>query len=224
MNDIQNLTNNQREFLADCVAYFQLNWMPGMQMQVDADLNKGIIDESQAKERRDLIQYFYQLSEETFKNHNLAGFNYTDSRSEEREDTNKDLVLSIIEGIEEKEKGFLADFGFDEYSYLEEVPEEEIESLDIDDQKKYHDLTEFMSASINVNDLINTKNTTNDKKELHRIKKKLEEAIHDLRAIKGKKNEEVNLANSINESLDALIHICKDAAITVINTENKDKK
>ena len=49
MNDIQDLTNNQRKFLADWVAYFQLDWMPGMQMQVDADLNEGKIDESQAK-------------------------------------------------------------------------------------------------------------------------------------------------------------------------------
>ncbi len=81
---------------------------------------------------------------------------------------------------------------------MDEVPEEEIENLDIDDQKKYYDLTEFMSVTINVNDLINAKNTTNDKKKLHRIKKKLEEAIHDLRALKGKKNEEANLANSMN--------------------------
>ena len=74
MNDIQNLTNNQREFLADLVANFQLNLMPGMQMQVDSDLNEGKINESQARERRDLLQYFYQLSEETFKKQNLAEF------------------------------------------------------------------------------------------------------------------------------------------------------
>ena len=74
MNDIQNLTNNQREFLADLVANVQLNLMPGMQMQVDSDLNEGKINESQARERRDLLQYFYQLSEETFKKQYLAEF------------------------------------------------------------------------------------------------------------------------------------------------------
>ena len=74
MNDMKNLTNNQREFLADLVAYFQLDLMPGMQMKVDADLHEGKINESQAAERRDLIQYFYQLSEEIFEDQNLAEF------------------------------------------------------------------------------------------------------------------------------------------------------
>lgn len=222
MTDLKNLTTNQRDFLADWVAYFQLDWMPGMQMQVDADLNEGKIDESMAKERRDLIQYFYQLSEEAYENYNLSEFGFTSSRAEEHEEDNKDRVKSILESIEEKEKEFLSDFGLDEYASLGEVPEEELEGLDIEDQKKYYDITEFMSAVVNVNDLINAKKSTDDKKELHRIKKEFEMAIHDLRALKGKKNEEASWANSINWSLEDLISICKDAVITVFNAENKD--
>ena len=86
MNDIKNLTDNQREFLADCIAYFQLDCMSEMQMQVNADLNEGNIDESQAKERRDLIQYFYQLSEAAYEKHNLLEFKSTSSRAEEQEE------------------------------------------------------------------------------------------------------------------------------------------
>ncbi len=84
------------------------------------------------------------------------------------------------------------------------------EDLDIDDQKKYYDLMEFMSATVSVNDLTNAKNVTNNKKEFHRIKKEFEKAIHDLRALKRKKNEESSLICSMNQSLDNLIHICKE--------------
>ena len=79
-----------------------------------------------------------------------------------------------------------------------------------------------MSATVGVNDLINAKNVTNDKKELHRIKKEFEIAIHNLRALKGKKNEESSWICSINQSLDDLIHICKEKVITIFNAENKD--
>ena len=61
-----------------------------------------------------------------------------------------------------------------------------------------------------------------NKRPLIRNKKEFEMAIHDFRALKGKKNEEANWACSINQSLDDLIRICKDATITVINAENKD--
>ena len=127
----------------------------------------------------------------------------------EQEDTGKDVVLTIMENIKEKEKEFISNVGFDEYTSLEEIPEEELESLDIDDRKIYYDLTEFRSVAENVNDLINAKNATDDKKELHRIKKELEIAIRDLRALKRKKNEESSWAASVIVSLDDLIYICK---------------
>ena len=213
MKDLKNLTTNQREFLADWISYFQLNWMPEMQMQVDSDLNEGKINELQAKERRDLIQYFYLLSEEVYGNQDLTEFNCYNLRTEEYEDPSKILVSSIIESIEEKEKGFLSDFGFAEYTSLDEVPEEELEDLEINAQKQSHDLAELMSVAVSVRNLINAKNASNDKKELHRLKKELEISIQDLRSLRRKKNEEANWANSIRWSLDDLIHICKDVAM-----------
>jgi flagellar biosynthesis protein FlhA len=42
--------------IAEVAARFTLDAMPGKQMAIDADLNAGIIDEAQARERRHLIQ------------------------------------------------------------------------------------------------------------------------------------------------------------------------
>ena len=44
------------ERVAEVSARFTLDAMPGKQMAIDADLSSGIIDESQAKERREKIQ------------------------------------------------------------------------------------------------------------------------------------------------------------------------
>ncbi|NLB29070.1 MAG: flagellar biosynthesis protein FlhA [Clostridiales bacterium] len=44
------------ERVAEVTARFTLDAMPGKQMAIDADLNSGIIDEAQARERRDKIQ------------------------------------------------------------------------------------------------------------------------------------------------------------------------
>lgn len=44
------------ERVAEVAARFTLDAMPGKQMAIDADLNSGLIDESQAKERRKKIQ------------------------------------------------------------------------------------------------------------------------------------------------------------------------
>ena len=44
------------ERVAEVAARFTLDAMPGKQMAIDADLNSGLIDEQQAKERRSKIQ------------------------------------------------------------------------------------------------------------------------------------------------------------------------
>jgi flagellar biosynthesis protein FlhA len=41
--------------IAEVAARFTLDAMPGKQMSIDADLNAGLIDEQEARERRDLI-------------------------------------------------------------------------------------------------------------------------------------------------------------------------
>lgn len=220
--DMNNLTDNQRAFLADWVAYYKLDHMPGMQMNVDADLNCGTISEDQAKERRDLIQYFYQVADEIYNRYNLGEFGAKISRAEDREEGNKDKVSSIIYRIVMQERTFLAERGFDEYNSLDEVQEEDLECLDIDDRKMYSDLAEYKSAAFKVKEIIDAKNTSSDKKELHRIKKDLEMAIRDLRAIKGKKNKEVSFASSISSSLEELISVCRDSGIAVINAENRN--
>ncbi len=44
------------ERVAEVAARFTLDAMPGKQMAIDADLNSGLIDEVQARERRQKIQ------------------------------------------------------------------------------------------------------------------------------------------------------------------------
>ena len=68
MKDIKNLTDYQRKYLAGEILRFQLDWIPMLQMLTDADRCEGKIDEVQAKERRDLIEYFYELSKEVSEN------------------------------------------------------------------------------------------------------------------------------------------------------------
>ena len=220
---MKNLTNNQRKFLMEWVCFYKLDLMPGMQMSVDADLNQGEISEAEAKERLDIIQQFYQMAEKLYEEQNLGEFGEKRSRAESREEENKDKVSSIIYRIADQERAFLSECGFDEYNSLDEVQEDDLENLDIDDKKTYHDLIEYKSAAFNVRDLINAKNASSDKKELHRIKKDLEMTIRNLRSIKGKKNKESSFASSISSSLSDLISICRDSGIVITNGENRDK-
>ena len=71
MNDIKNLTDYQRKYLAGEILRFQLDWIPMLRMQMDVDRCEGKIDEVQAKERMDLIDYFYELSKELSENLDL---------------------------------------------------------------------------------------------------------------------------------------------------------
>ncbi len=48
--------NKGSERVSEVTARFTLDAMPGKQMAIDADLNTGVIDEKQARERRDKIQ------------------------------------------------------------------------------------------------------------------------------------------------------------------------
>lgn len=48
--------NKGSERVSEVTARFTLDAMPGKQMAIDADLNTGIINESQARQRREKIQ------------------------------------------------------------------------------------------------------------------------------------------------------------------------
>ena len=47
---------NGAERVAEVAARFTLDAMPGKQMAIDADLNTGLINDTEAKERRKIIQ------------------------------------------------------------------------------------------------------------------------------------------------------------------------
>lgn len=223
MTDIRNLTDNERAFLADYIAVFNLDWMPGMQMDIDEALNSGMLTDEQARERRDLVQYIYQKLDEFHKENHLDEFFVREKFTRDMTDENEDEIARILDTVKLREKELLSDYDLENYDSFDNIDLDELDDVDIDGKKAIQDLVEYKKAVIRVDELVKEKADATDPKVLHRIRKDFEVAINHLRSIKAAKNEETRIASSICSSIDNLVSICKQGAKKVINLENQNK-
>ncbi len=217
MTDIRNLTDNERAFLADWICFFNLDLMPGMQMDIDAALNNYELTEEQARERRDLVQYIYKKLDDFRKDNQLDEFFVQEKFTRDMTDENKDTVACILDDIKSREEELLSDYDLVDYDSFDNIDLYELEDVDIDGKKAIQDFVEYKKVVLTVDELLKENADTTDPKTLHRIRKDFEVTISHLRGIKHAKNEETKKASSICASIDDLISICKQGTKRLIS-------
>ncbi len=221
---MKEFSRTEREFLSKWIPYFHFDLKPGMQMMIDADLNEGTIDENQAAELRELVDYLSQRVDEFYEQNNLSEFSESVAYDEEEEENESaDIIRIALNKAMDMEREFLSDNCLDDYESIDELDDETLETLDSEELKKFYDLKDFKSAISMVYELVKARDESTDSKKLHKIRKDFELAIRDLRGIKRAKNDEAVQASSIAMIMDDLIQICKDDTKRAIVLEERQK-